>query len=63
MELQTNLVSSASTHKKEEGKNEALEHFKHVIRICQSRGHIFRNKLGNTWTVILKLRAALRIEP
>ena len=26
----------------EEGKREALEHFKHVIKICPNRGHFFR---------------------
>ena len=37
----------------EEGKKEALEHFKHMINICPSRGHIFQNKLWNTWTALL----------
>ena len=38
----------------EESEKEALEHFKHVIKICPNRGHIFKNKLANTWTVLLK---------
>ena len=25
----------------EEGEKEALEHFKHVIKVCPNRGHIF----------------------
>ena len=28
----------------EEVEKEALEHFKHVIKICLNRGHIFENK-------------------
>ena len=38
----------------EEGEKKALEHFKHLIKICTNRGHIFQNKLRNTWTAILK---------
>ena len=41
----------------EEGKKEALEHFRHVIKICPNRGHIFKNKLRNTWAAILKTPA------
>ena len=33
----------------EEGKKDALEHFKHVIKICLNRRHIFQNKLRNMW--------------
>ena len=33
---------------KEEGEKEALEHFKHVIKICPNRGHIFQSELRNT---------------
>ena len=39
----------------EEGKKEAMEHFKHVINIFPNRGHIFQNKLRHTWTAILKI--------
>ena len=39
---------------REESEKEALEHFKQVIKICPNRGHIFMNKLGNTWAAILK---------
>ena len=39
----------------EEGKKEALEHWKHLVKICLNRGHIFQNNLRNTWTVILKM--------
>ena len=45
----------------EEGKKEALEHFKHVIKIYPTRGHIFQNKLRNTWTVLLKRSALSRV--
>ena len=38
----------------EESKKKALEHFKHVIKICPNRGHIFKNKLENTWAAIQK---------
>ena len=38
----------------EESEKEALEYFKHVIKICPNRGHIFKNKLGNAWAAILK---------
>ena len=41
----------------EEGEKEALEHFKHVIKICPNRGHIFKNKLRNTWAAIPKTSA------
>ena len=36
-------------------QKESLEHFKHVIKICPNRGHIFQKKLRNTWTAILKI--------
>ena len=39
----------------EESEKEALEHFKHVIKICLNRGHIFQNKLRNMRTAILKI--------
>ena len=39
----------------EEGAKEALEHFKHVIKIFSNIGHIFQNKLRNTLTAILNL--------
>ena len=48
-----NLVSNASFRYKKRQK-EALAHFKHVIKIFPNRGHIFRNKLWNTWTAILR---------
>ena len=55
----TSSPSSASfRYKKEESEKEALEHFKHVIKICPNRGHIFKNKLGNTWAAILKTSTA-----
>ena len=38
----------------EESEKEALERFKHVITIRPNRGHIFKNKLANTWTVLPK---------
>ena len=38
----------------EEGENKALEHFKHVIKICPNKRHIFQNNLRNIWTTILK---------
>ena len=38
----------------EEKEKEALEHFKQVIKIGPNRGHIFLNKLLNTWVAILK---------
>ena len=38
-----------------ESEKEALEHFKHMVKICPNRGHNFQNKLRNTWTVILKI--------
>ena len=39
----------------EESEKEALQHFKHVIKICPNREHIFQNKLRNMWTAILKI--------
>ena len=39
----------------EKGEKEALENFKHVIKICPNRTHIVQNKLQNTWTAKLKL--------
>ena len=38
----------------EEIEEEGLEHFKQVIKICPNRGHVFMNKLGNTWAAMLK---------
>ena len=40
---------------REEGKKEALEHFKHVTKV--------RNKLRNTWTAILKILKILCRKP
>ena len=37
----TNLVSSALFHYKKKAKKEVLKHFKHVVKICQNREHIF----------------------
>ena len=50
------LFATGGTQKK------GLEHFKHVIQICPNRGHIFQNKLRNTWTAILKISAVLRLQ-
>ena len=46
----------------EECEKEAMEHFTHVIKICPNRGHIFKNKLQNTWSVILKISAVSRLK-
>ena len=46
----------------EEGENKALEHFKHVVKICRNKGRIFQNNLRNIWTTILKISASLRPE-
>ena len=43
----------------EEGENKALEHFKHSIKICPNKGHIFQNNLRNIWTTILKTSAGV----
>ena len=32
-----------------------------MIKNCANSGHIFQNKLRNTWTVILKISKALQI--
>ena len=40
---------------KEESEKKALKQFKHVIKICLNRGHVFQNKLRNTGTAILKM--------
>ena len=45
----------------EESEKEALEHLKHVIKICLNRGHIFQNKLRNMWTAILKIFKSLLV--
>ena len=45
--LPYNLVPSASFCYKRKSKKEALEHFKHVVKICPNRGHMFQNKLQN----------------
>ena len=50
----TNLVPAHLFAIKEEIEKEALEPFKHVITISPNRGHIFKNKLGNTWGAIMK---------
>ena len=39
---------------KAKSEKEALEH-SHVTKIFPNRGQIFRNKLRNTWTAILKI--------
>ena len=52
------LPASFQVHRfaiQEEGTKEALEHFKHVIKIFSNIGHIFQNKLRNTLTAILNL--------
>ena len=41
----------------EEGKKENLENVTHIIKICPNRGHIFKNKLRNTWTAISSFTA------
>ena len=46
----------------EEGKKEVQEDLKHVMKTCPNRGHIFKNKLQNTWTAILKTSAPLRFK-
>ena len=38
-----------------EGQKEALKYFKNVTKIFPNGGHIFHNKLRNTWTVIMKI--------
>ena len=42
-------------------EKEALEQFKHAVKICLNKGHIFQNTLQNTWTVILKVFTFLRL--
>ena len=37
---------------KPQNVKEALEHFKHVIKICPNRGHVLQNKLR---TAMLKI--------
>ena len=44
------------------GEKKALKHFKHVIKICPNRGHIFQNKLQNTWAVSLKTSAVSQLQ-
>ena len=56
------LVPSASFRYKRKAKKEVLEHFKHVIKICQNKGLLFQKNLRNTWTAILKTLAAFQIE-
>ena len=46
----------------EEREKKALKHFKHVIKFCLNRGHIFQNKLRNTWKAILKTPVVLHPE-
>ena len=47
---------------KEEIEKESLEHFKQVIKICPNRGHIFMNKLMNTWAAMLKTSTGSRVK-
>ena len=42
--------------------NEALEHFKNVIKICPNREHVLQNKLWNTWMAILRISADLQLQ-
>ena len=44
----------------EEDEKKTLEHFKHMIKICLNRGHIFQKKLRNTWVTLLKISALPR---
>ena len=54
-----NLVLSTSFCYKKKAKKKALENFKHMIKICPNIGHIYQNKLWNTWVAILKIFAKL----
>ena len=60
VDLQTSSPSYLFT--KNVMQKRGLEHFKHVINICPSRGHFFQNRLRNMWTTILKTSAVLRLE-
>ena len=42
-------------------EKETLEQFKHVVKICLNKGHIFQKTLRNTWTAILKVLGFLRL--
>ena len=42
---------------KKEGKKEALEQLKLVVKVLPNRGHIFQNKLRNMWASILMVSA------
>ena len=47
---------------KKEGKKEALEQLKLVIKIFPNRGRIFQNKLRNMWATILMVSAVFWIK-
>ena len=53
------LVHFSAARRKQK---EDLEHFKHVIKICPNRGHIFQNELRNKWMAILKTLAGLLLK-
>ena len=56
------VVPSVSFRYKSKGEKEAMEHFKHVLKICPNRRHDFQNKLRNTWTSLLKILTLLLLD-